>query len=80
MKLALTCLLILLAMLTLAAMVLDKPHIDKTSCVGCQDCLGVCPVGAIRIVDEKAEIDSEKCINCMFCVWACTYKAVKNPK
>ena len=80
MKAALICLLVLLSLLTLAAMVIDKPYVEKSMCVSCKDCAGVCPTDAISFHKEKAVIDSEKCISCNFCVQACPQKAIKAPK
>ncbi len=80
MKTALICLLVCLALLSLAAMVMDKPYVEKKVCVGCEDCAGVCPTDAISFHKEKAVIDPDKCINCNFCVLACPQKAIKAPQ
>ncbi|PIU99994.1 MAG: (4Fe-4S)-binding protein [Syntrophobacterales bacterium CG03_land_8_20_14_0_80_58_14] len=53
--------------------------IDKELCIGCGDCLPVCPVGAIRLEAEYAEIDEEMCVECGVCYRAkrCTVEAFK---
>jgi len=79
-KAILIILLVAISLLTLAAVAIDKPYVDKSSCVGCKDCVGVCPVNAVQINSEKATIDPEACINCNFCVQACPQKAIRAPK
>ena len=41
--------------------------VDAEKCIGCQLCVGSCPVGAISMVNGKAVIDAGKCINCGIC-------------
>jgi NAD-dependent dihydropyrimidine dehydrogenase PreA subunit len=41
--------------------------IDKELCIGCGDCLPVCPVGAIQLEKEYAEINEEMCVECSAC-------------
>jgi len=36
-------------------------------CIGCEECVEYCPVGAIRMVDEEAMVDSELCTECENC-------------
>ena len=57
-----------------------KPHVYPSQCVGCGDCVQVCPKqnkGAIMIVNGKAIIDPAVCIACNFCVNVCSFEAVK---
>jgi ferredoxin len=43
-------------------------HIDKGRCVGCANCVPVCPVGAIYIADDKrATVNTEECVECFTC-------------
>jgi Fe-S-cluster-containing hydrogenase component 2 len=51
--------------------------VDKRECVGCEECLHVCPTGAIIMKDEKAEIIQHKCDQCERCIPACPVKAIK---
>lgn len=45
-------------------------------CTGCGECVNVCPVGAITLVDSKASLDSGKCIGCAGCMAACPTMAL----
>ena len=43
-------------------------HIDKDKCVGCANCVPVCPMGAIYIGPDKlAEVHQEACVECYAC-------------
>ncbi len=75
-------LLIVLILITilLAVTVEDSrnPLVIKNRCVGCGDCIEVCPVQAIELANGKALIDNETCINCGKCFKACTYNAIRS--
>jgi ferredoxin len=43
-------------------------HIDKKKCVGCANCVPVCPMGAIHIGDDRlSEINLDACVECYAC-------------
>ncbi|HEY91597.1 MAG TPA: 4Fe-4S binding protein [Dehalococcoidia bacterium] len=43
-------------------------HVDEAKCIGCSNCVPVCPMGAIYIGDNRlAEIDQEVCVECQAC-------------
>jgi Fe-S-cluster-containing hydrogenase component 2 len=49
--------------------------LDKKTCIGCQACVGFCPVNAMRKADER--IEPFKCISCGACVRACPENALE---
>ncbi|WP_347274757.1 4Fe-4S binding protein [Candidatus Kuenenia sp.] len=51
---------------------------EKTECVGCEECLYACPPAAIIMNIDKAEILQHKCDQCELCINACPVKAIKN--
>lgn len=50
--------------------------VDGKQCIGCQECVTVCPVGAAAMVGKKAVIDKEACIGCGECLTVCPKKAM----
>jgi ferredoxin len=52
--------------------------IDKKKCIGCGDCVDVCPVEALSIENEKAVVNDE-CIDCGACVNTCPNDAISLP-
>ncbi len=54
-----------------------KPHVYPPKCVGCSDCIKVCPIkGAIELIDGKAVIYPDICNGCEKCMYICSYGAV----
>ena len=49
--------------------------LDKKTCIGCQACVGFCPIGAMR--KSEARIEPFKCISCGACVRACPTGALE---
>lgn len=50
--------------------------VDVAKCEGCGNCVDVCAVGAITIVDDKAVIKEEDCCECNACLDECDPKAL----
>jgi len=48
--------------------------LDKNVCIGCQACVGFCPIGAMR--KSTLRIEPFKCISCGSCVRTCPEKAL----
>ncbi len=53
-----------------------SPYVEEGACVGCGECVEVCPADAIKISDQKSLIDGELCIGCASCIAACPYGAI----
>ena len=51
--------------------------IDKDTCTGCENCVEICPVDAIKMVDDKAEVSDDDCIDCGQCVDECPVDAIE---
>ena len=56
-----------------------KPIVHEEECTACGDCVEVCPVEAIEVVDEMAQVD-DNCTLCGLCVDACAYDAIDLPE
>jgi electron transfer flavoprotein alpha subunit/NAD-dependent dihydropyrimidine dehydrogenase PreA subunit len=54
----------------------DISEIIPDKCIGCQLCVGECPVGAIEMHDGVAKVDPEACIGCGKCFDVCPVEAV----
>ena len=53
-----------------------KAVVDASTCVGCEACVGTCPVEAIAMTDGKAKVNPDTCIECGSCVSACPVSAI----
>jgi heterodisulfide reductase subunit A len=51
--------------------------VTRERCVGCGDCIPVCPYTAIARVDGKAEINAALCKGCGTCVATCPSGAIE---
>ena len=53
-----------------------KAPVDQSVCVGCEACVGVCPVSAISVNDGKASVDQDSCVECGACAATCPVSAI----
>jgi electron transport complex protein RnfB len=51
--------------------------VDMDYCTGCETCIQVCPMEAIKVNDGVAKIKNKRCIGCGNCVAKCPSKAIK---
>jgi len=49
---------------------------DRGKCVGSQECIGVCPEGALKAADPL-DVDRNKCTFCFLCLDVCPSKALE---
>ncbi|MBI2953494.1 MAG: 4Fe-4S binding protein [Chloroflexi bacterium] len=50
---------------------------DEDECIACGNCVEICPVEAVKIVDDVAKVDRDWCIGCGVCVPRCSTQAIK---
>ncbi len=55
------------------------PFVSQDGCVGCGECVQVCPADAITLDDDLAFIDGGRCIGCASCIAACPQEAIDVP-
>ncbi|HOA77304.1 MAG TPA: 4Fe-4S binding protein [Thermosynergistes sp.] len=53
-----------------------KAVVDRDTCIGCEACVGVCPVESISMAEGKAQVDPDTCIECGACVSTCPVSAI----
>ena len=53
-----------------------SPVVYTQKCTGCGECVSVCLVEAISLVNKKSSIDGAKCIGCASCIAACRFEAI----
>lgn len=50
---------------------------DEDACIGCGQCVEICPVAALKLEDDIAVVDKEWCIGCGVCATVCPSGALK---
>jgi NAD-dependent dihydropyrimidine dehydrogenase PreA subunit len=50
--------------------------INTERCNGCGECIAVCPIAALYLVDDKAAVDAALCSGCELCITVCPTKAI----
>ena len=53
------------------------PTVDSEKCIGCGECVEVCPVEVFELEDEKAvAVNADECLGCESCVEVCEQEAI----
>ena len=51
--------------------------VDPEKCVGCGECVDVCPVEVYEMQDEKSVVvNGEECLGCESCIEVCESDAI----
>lgn len=51
--------------------------VDAEKCVGCGECVDVCPVEVYEMQDEKSVVvNGEECLGCESCIEVCENDAI----
>ena len=54
-----------------------KIEVDQEKCIGCGECVDVCPVDVYEMQDEKSvPVNIEECIGCESCIEVCEQDAI----
>lgn len=55
-----------------------NPVVDDGKCIGCEDCVDVCPVEVFAMQDGKSvPVNGNECLGCESCVEACSVEAIQ---
>ncbi len=54
-----------------------NPIVDADKCIGCEECVDVCPVDVYEIEDGKSVVaNGDECLGCESCVEVCEQGAI----
>ncbi|MBW2005829.1 MAG: 4Fe-4S dicluster domain-containing protein [Deltaproteobacteria bacterium] len=54
-----------------------KIEVDEEKCIGCNECVDICPVDVYELQNEKSvPVHAEECIGCESCIEACEQEAI----
>ena len=52
-------------------------YVYQDKCVGCGECVDICPVQVFEMQTEKSEpVNAEECLGCESCVEVCSANAI----
>ena len=58
----------------MAVYFIRETEIDE--CIGCGSCAEICPVDAVKMVDERPQVDENWCIGCGVCAVSCPAEVI----
>ncbi len=50
--------------------------VDEDACIGCEACVDICPMEAVRMAGDIAQVDEARCIGCGVCAVHCDADAI----
>lgn len=51
--------------------------VDSEKCIGCGECVEICPEDVYELQDEKSvRVNEEQCVGCDMCIEVCEQKAI----
>jgi NAD-dependent dihydropyrimidine dehydrogenase PreA subunit len=51
--------------------------VDNDKCIGCGDCVDICPVEVYELQNEKSvPVNAEECVGCESCIEVCEQEAI----
>jgi len=51
--------------------------VDEEKCIGCGECVDICPVEVYEMQNEKSvPINAEECVGCESCIEVCEQEAI----
>jgi NAD-dependent dihydropyrimidine dehydrogenase PreA subunit len=54
-----------------------QPEVDIEKCIGCGECVDICPVDVYEIQDEKSvPVNADECVGCESCIEVCEHEAI----
>ncbi len=55
-----------------------KIDVNTEECIGCGECVDICPVDVYELQDQKSvAVNEEECVGCESCVEVCDEDAIK---
>jgi NAD-dependent dihydropyrimidine dehydrogenase PreA subunit len=52
-------------------------EVHEEKCVGCGECVEICPVDVFELQDEKSvPVNEEECLGCESCIEVCEEEAI----
>ena len=53
------------------------PEVDAEKCVGCGECVDICPSEVFELQNEKSvPVNAEECVGCESCIEVCEEDAI----